>query len=202
MQGSALRDTRSPSRSTSSPICRAIRPARSSSGRFGKASGRASTVASTDGPLRRAAANAVLRIPQTPPELNKACSNFCWSDDRFGRSMAVRPIRRDRSMRAVQLSSFGSPSEVTALVDLPEPGAPGLDEALLQVEYAPIDPADLLQIRGLYGVRPNLPAVVGSEGVGRVVAIGDRVKHVAVGDRVLLPMDRPAWQELMLAPAS
>jgi len=104
-------------------------------------------------------------------------------------------------MRAVQISSFGNPSEVAALVDLPEPGAPGPGEALIQVEYAPIDPADLLQIRGLYGVRPKLPAVVGSEGVGRVVLIGEGVKHVAVGDRVLLPMDRPAWQELMHAPA-
>jgi mitochondrial enoyl-[acyl-carrier protein] reductase / trans-2-enoyl-CoA reductase len=104
-------------------------------------------------------------------------------------------------MRAVQISSLGNPVEVAKLTELPDPGPPGSDEALIEVEYSPIDPADLLQIRGLYGVRPKLPATAGSEGVGRIVATGASVPHVAVGDRVLLPMGRPAWQELVRVPA-
>ncbi|MBV9564250.1 MAG: zinc-dependent alcohol dehydrogenase family protein, partial [Bradyrhizobium sp.] len=104
-------------------------------------------------------------------------------------------------MRAVQISSFGSPVEVAKLVESPEPGPVGPEEALIQVEYSPIDPADLLQIRGLYGVRPKLPAPAGSEGVGRVIAVGDNVQNVSLGDRVLLPMGKPAWQEFVLAPA-
>jgi NADPH:quinone reductase-like Zn-dependent oxidoreductase len=104
-------------------------------------------------------------------------------------------------MRAVQISAFGDPREVAKLIELPDPAAPGPDEALVQVEYAPINPSDLLLIRGLYGVRPKLPATVGSEGVGRVRAVGSRVRELAVGDWVLLPRQSPAWQELMLAPA-
>jgi NADPH:quinone reductase-like Zn-dependent oxidoreductase len=107
----------------------------------------------------------------------------------------------EEGMRAVQISSFGNPLEVAKLTDLPDPGLPGPDEALIQVEYSPINPADLLQIRGLYGVRPKLPVTVGSEGIGRVRAIGSGVQRLAVGDRVLLPREGGAWQELMLAPA-
>lgn len=104
-------------------------------------------------------------------------------------------------MRAIQISAFGDPREVARLVELPDPATPGPDEALVEVEYAPINPSDLLLIRGLYGVRPSLPATVGSEGVGRVRAVGSRVRELAVGDRVLLPRQSFAWQELMLAPA-
>ena len=70
-------------------------------------------------------------------------------------------------MRAVQISAFGDPREVARLVELPDPATPGPDEALVEVEYAPINPSDLLLIRGLYGVRPSLPATVGSEEIGR-----------------------------------
>jgi NADPH:quinone reductase-like Zn-dependent oxidoreductase len=40
-----------------------------------------------------------------------------------------------------------------------------------------------------------LPAIVGTEGVGRVVAVGAGVKHLKEGDRTLVPFLHPTWAE-------
>ncbi len=50
---------------------------------------------------------------------------------------------------------------------------------------APINPADLNMIEGTYAIRPKLPAVGGNEGVGKVVAVGSKVKDVSVDDHVI-----------------
>ena len=51
---------------------------------------------------------------------------------------------------------------------------PRLDagQALVEVLAAPINPSDVLTLTGEYGVLPPLPAIGGSEGVGRVVELG------------------------------
>jgi NADPH:quinone reductase-like Zn-dependent oxidoreductase len=106
------------------------------------------------------------------------------------------------TMRGIQVSAFGDPKDVAKVVELPDPAPPGADDALIGVEFSPINPSDLLQIRGLYGVRPTLPSIVGGEGIGRVLAVGANVRNMSVGDRVLLPRGRYTWQELIVAPAS
>lgn len=103
-------------------------------------------------------------------------------------------------MRVVQFSRFGVPDEVAELLDLPPPPPPGPDDALVELLFAPINPADLLNLRGEYGVVPPLPAVGGFEGVGRVVAVGAAVAHLAPGDRVLL--GGGTWRERQIVPAS
>src|SRR5258706_5574471 len=105
-------------------------------------------------------------------------------------------------MRALQIATFGDPAEVVELVELPEPDAPRAGEALVALEYAPINPSALLLIRGIYGVRPTLPTGVGNEGVGRVLAVGDEVNHLHVGDRVLIPLTRPSWRERLVLPSA
>jgi NADPH:quinone reductase-like Zn-dependent oxidoreductase len=42
-------------------------------------------------------------------------------------------------MRAIQISAFGKLTEVLKLVDIPEPAAPASGEALIGVEFAPIN---------------------------------------------------------------
>ena len=84
-------------------------------------------------------------------------------------------------MRAIHLSAYGNPVESLGLADVPEPKAPGANEALVAIEYSPIDPSDLLVARGVYPLRPELPSVIGNEGVGRVLAVGPGVTNVAVG---------------------
>ena len=69
---------------------------------------------------------------------------------------------------AVVLREFGAPCEVaqTGEVDVREP-ADG--EVLLEVEYAPVNPADINVLEGKYGTLPTLPCVPGVEGVARVL---------------------------------
>src|SRR5882724_9354854 len=74
-------------------------------------------------------------------------------------------------MQAIQIEAFGNPAEVMKLVDIPDVGAPGEGEVVIALEASPINMSDLLMISGRYGYRPKLPCVVGTEGVGRVVAV-------------------------------
>src|SRR3984893_4316685 len=104
-------------------------------------------------------------------------------------------------MRAVQLTAFGNPVEGLEYVDIPEPDAPGPNEVLIGVESSPINPNDLMVAQGIYAFRPPLPAVIGNEGVGRVLAIGPGVESVKVGDRVLAPPSSFTWRERMVIPA-
>lgn len=97
-------------------------------------------------------------------------------------------------MKAVQFESFGKAYEVACAVDMPDPGAPGPDQVLVDVEAFPINPVDLLTIAGTYATRPKLPAIPGSESLGRVVETGANVSHVSTGDRVLL-MGRENWMQ-------
>lgn len=50
---------------------------------------------------------------------------------------------------------------------------------------APVNPADINVIQGVYPVKPPLPSTPGFEGVGEVVAVGSAVKNVCPGDRVI-----------------
>jgi NADPH:quinone reductase-like Zn-dependent oxidoreductase len=101
-------------------------------------------------------------------------------------------------MRAVQIMAFGQPTEVLHLVDLPEPPGPAAGEVLVGVECAPINMNDLYLIQGVFLVRPSLPSVVGNEGVGRILAIGDGVEHLKIGDRVLIPLYAFSWRERLV----
>jgi NADPH:quinone reductase-like Zn-dependent oxidoreductase len=105
-------------------------------------------------------------------------------------------------MRAVQIKAFGEPREVLHIVDLPEPPAPGAGEVLVGVEYAPINMNDLYLIQGVFLIRPSLPSVVGNEGVGRILAIGNGVEHLKVGDRVLIPLYTFSWRERLVVSAT
>ena len=48
---------------------------------------------------------------------------------------------------------------------------------MIEVEAFPINPADLLTITGGYAVRPQLPATLGAECVGRIAAVGVDVQR-------------------------
>jgi NADPH:quinone reductase-like Zn-dependent oxidoreductase len=105
-------------------------------------------------------------------------------------------------MKAIQIEAFGNPAEVLKLVDIPDVGAPAEGEVVIALEASPINMSDLLMISGRYGYRPKLPSVMGTEGVGRVIAVGGGVKHLKQGDRTLVPYPTPAWAERVKANAS
>src|SRR3982074_314435 len=105
-------------------------------------------------------------------------------------------------MQAIQIEAFGNPAEVMKVVEIPDVGAPGEGEVVIALEASPINMSDLLMISGRYGHRPKLPSVMGTEGVGRVVAVGSGVKHLKPGDRTLVPYPAPAWAERIKVDAS
>ena len=74
-------------------------------------------------------------------------------------------------------------------------------EVRVTVLAAPINPSDLLQIAGNYGVDPVLPARPGSEGVGRVIEVSPDVQALKVGQLVLLASGS-TWAEELVAPAA
>jgi trans-2-enoyl-CoA reductase len=72
---------------------------------------------------------------------------------------------------AVRIHTHGDPAVVLRL-EAVEVGDPGPGQVRLVMRLAPINPADLNVIEGTYGRLPTLPATVGNEGLGEVVAVG------------------------------
>lgn len=75
-------------------------------------------------------------------------------------------------------------------------------QALVAVLAAPINPSDVLMLTGQYGQLPPLPAVGGSEGVGRVVELGPQTRGPAIGQTVLLPVGSGTWATHVVVPAA
>jgi NADPH2:quinone reductase len=87
-------------------------------------------------------------------------------------------------MKAWQVADLGEPIEVMELRELPDP-EPGTGQVVVRVLASPANFPDVLMCRGRYQVRPDLPFTPGVEICGEVVAAGEGVNTVAVGDRVL-----------------
>ena len=104
-------------------------------------------------------------------------------------------------MKAVQVVKYGDAVEGVELREVPEPAAPKPGEALVRVEFSPINFNDLMVVWGIYAWRPELPATMGNEGAGKVIAVGEGVTAVKVGDRVILPFTVRKWQQRVLVPA-
>jgi NADPH:quinone reductase len=96
-------------------------------------------------------------------------------------------------MKAIRIHTYGGP-DVMQLEELSTP-APGLGQALIAVRAASVNFLDVLKRRGgLKGQafyqrnsdagEPEFPALMGSQGVGVVEALGPEVSGVSVGDRV------------------
>lgn len=75
------------------------------------------------------------------------------------------------TMRAVQLRSYDGKPESISVAELPVP-RPGPGQVLVRIAASPINPSDLMFVRGLYGFKKPLPAVPGFEGSGTVVEAG------------------------------
>ena len=74
-------------------------------------------------------------------------------------------------MKAAVFERFGDPVEVLSVRDVPLP-EPGPGQVRVRMIASPINPSDLLVVRGRYGVLPRLPATPGFEGVGIVDKAG------------------------------
>ncbi|KAI7879652.1 NAD(P)-binding protein [Lichtheimia hyalospora FSU 10163] len=109
-----------------------------------------------------------------------------------GRSLARRAYSSassDITVNAMVYGSYGKPSEVLKQL-------PSLTSDTVHVRFlaSPINPADINQVQGVYPLKPPFEqlgqgekvAVGGNEGVAQVIAVGDNVKNLKVGDQVVM----------------
>jgi len=110
----------------------------------------------------------------------------------------IEPALPDR-FQALELRSFEAGAESLAVVERPL-RRPGPGEVLVRVAAAPVNPSDLMSLRGLYGVKKTPPFTPGLEGAGVVVAAGSVGLKALVGRRVACgaPEDgEGTWGEYM-----
>ncbi len=99
-------------------------------------------------------------------------------------------------MRAAQITSLDGPSAVQ-VGDVPDP-TPGDGQVLIRVRAAGVAFPEVLQSRGLYQLKPDLPFVPGAEVAGEVVAAPDG-SGFSTGDRVTALPFLGGFAELALA---
>lgn len=100
-------------------------------------------------------------------------------------------------MRAVQITTLDGPTAVS-VSELPDPEA-GDGEVLVRVRAAGVSFPEVLQTRGLYQIKPELPFVPGSEVAGEVVSAPEGSGY-APGDRVAAFCMLGGFAELVKAP--
>ncbi|QXE38006.1 zinc-dependent alcohol dehydrogenase family protein [Streptomyces sp. GMY02] len=105
-------------------------------------------------------------------------------------------------MKAVRFDQYGEPAKVITVDEVPLP-EPGEGEARVRITATPVNPSDLLYVRGYYGgLEAHFPAPIGFEGVGTVDALGPGVKDISVGRRVsVLNSKGGNWAEYTVVPA-
>ena len=100
-------------------------------------------------------------------------------------------------MKAVVIERHGGP-DVMQLGEMPDP-QPGPGELLVEVALAGVNYIDTYYRSGSYPLQ--LPAVIGQEGSGRVIGLGDGVDGWAVGDRVAWSGQAGSCAERLVLPA-
>ncbi|HAQ27456.1 MAG TPA: NADPH:quinone oxidoreductase [Pseudomonas sp.] len=86
-------------------------------------------------------------------------------------------------MKAVLCKAFG-PAENLVVEDLDSPQIKK-GEVLLDVHAAGVNFPDTLIIEGKYQFKPPFPFSPGGEAAGMVAAVGEKITHLKVGDRVM-----------------
>lgn len=86
-------------------------------------------------------------------------------------------------MKAAVLTKLNIPLEIMGNIEYPEPG-PG--QVLVKLAYSGVCRSQLMEQKGLRGPDLYLPHLLGHEGSGKVIAIGEGVTKVRVNQLVIL----------------
>jgi NADPH:quinone reductase len=89
---------------------------------------------------------------------------------------------RSKSMRAIVMNNTGG-REMMEHVERPDPVA-GPGQALVEIAFAGVNFMDIGVRQGTGWTEMPNPKILGVEGVGRVLAVGDGVEGIAPGQRV------------------
>ncbi|ETI69811.1 nuclear receptor binding factor 1 [Neobacillus vireti LMG 21834] len=98
--------------------------------------------------------------------------------------------------KCIKFYEFGSPTDVLS-VESKSIEPPKDNEVLVRMLARPINPSDLIPIRGSYSHRISLPNIPGYEGVGIVEEVGPFVSTNLIGKRVLPLRGEGTWQEFV-----
>jgi len=88
-------------------------------------------------------------------------------------------------VKAIQLVRHGLPEKACECIEVPTPKDPRAGELLVRIRASAINPADLLIFENRYPGPEQLPAFVGIEGAGEVIAVGEGVSDFKAGDKVI-----------------
>ncbi|MFN8372557.1 MAG: NADPH:quinone oxidoreductase family protein [Anaerolineae bacterium] len=102
-------------------------------------------------------------------------------------------------MRALLCRQWGEPETLT-LEDVPAPQV-SAGKVRVRVRACGVNYADTLMIAGKYQVKPPLPFSPGFEIAGEVLEVGEGVRHVQPGDKVIALSDYGGCAEEAVVPA-
>ncbi|MEI5906925.1 NADPH:quinone oxidoreductase family protein [Bacillus spongiae] len=102
-------------------------------------------------------------------------------------------------MKAIQFEKYGDP-KVLNVVDIDVPKA-GSYEVVIKVEAVGVNYADTARREGQYVVPTALPFIPGSEIAGEVVEVGEDVKHLSPGTKVVTLIESGGYAEFAVADA-
>ena len=105
-------------------------------------------------------------------------------------------------MKAIRFDHYGEPADVLTVTDQPVP-EPGAGEVRLKIRFSPVNPSDLLYVRGHYsGVAEHFPSGAGFESVSVVDKLGPGVDGLSVGQRVFAHNSKGGnWSEYAVVSA-
>ena len=102
--------------------------------------------------------------------------------------------------KCLKFYEFGSPQNVIK-VEYKSIEPPKDHEVIARMLACPINPSDLIPIRGSYAHRISLPNIPGYEGIGIVEDVGSLVSKNLIGKRVLPLRGEGTWQEFVTTSA-
>ena len=127
----------------------------------------------------------------------------CYLSHVEGRRQGHRNLLLNAA-KSLVYTEHGDPVRVLQLVDSQMIPSPLKDtEVLIRMLAAPVNPADINMIQGVYRLLPKLPAVGGNEGVGEVMQVGKAVTELQTGDWVVpAAAGWGTWRMVAVCPSS
>lgn len=114
----------------------------------------------------------------------------------------MNPTPKDsRTAKHIVFERPGEPSQVLSTSNQTV-GAPGRNEVLVRMLACPVNPSDLMFIRGIYGIQPEVPATPGFEGVGIVEESGGGLRGTLFRGKRVVVLSRGggSWSEFAVVP--
>lgn len=103
------------------------------------------------------------------------------------------------TMRAIEITTQGGPETLSLTTRaIPKPSA---NQVLIKVAAAGVNRPDVMQRKGLYPPPPGASDVPGLEISGTIVALGEQVAHLNIGDQVCALVTGGGYAEYCLASA-